>query len=101
MNYELIERLRAGETPETLAEEFTTQLNAAIAQHEEEVTPDPKWISADEILTAVHDFLTLYYPQAAEFFNFTPEEFCELCSTLETMNDKIDLISSLIVDLFK
>ena len=101
MDYNLFERLKGGETPESIAEEFTAQLNAALAEQQKEADLAPKYNRADEVLIAVQDFLTQYYPGALGFFDFTPEEFCELCSSLETMNDKFDILGDLFKDLFK
>jgi len=101
MDYNLFERLKGGETPESIAEEFTNQLNAAIAEQQKEDDLPPKYKRADEALIAVQSFLTRYYPGALAFFDFTPEEFCELCSSLETMNDKFDILGDLLKELFK
>lgn len=105
MNYAFYDRIKSGENPETIAQEITKELNAAIQKHEDEklaaASEHARLNDAKAVTDAIKSFCDTYYPETAEFLNFTPEEFCNLCATYKDLEKDLNAITNLFGDLFK
>lgn len=91
--YNLYEMLQSGKTPDEIAESFTSELNEAIRQKEqEEKAADTKYQLADTLAGFINEFIEEYYPELkdGEDDGIAGEQIISLCDALAELQSKLE-----------
>lgn len=99
MNYdEILKALADGVSPETIANNFANDLNAAIAQNEQECEKYQKEQKKKEdmgsIRSVIYEYFYEYYPEVIETEIFDSIFECPITDWINSFEDLVEMIVS-------